>query len=145
MIRTILTASAVALVAGASALAQDYTLDPNFGEYSLSAGFLPDPAEINIVAGGSIDASHLGGSCTGNISDAPDARLQWGGGSFTIGARSSSDTTLVINAPDGSWYCADDTNGLDPALTMSAAGQYDIWVGTYGGGTASAVLYATEY
>lgn len=143
MTKTLLAAAAIIALSGASALAQDYTLDPNFGTYSLSAGFTPDPAELEIVAGGSIDAAGVG--CAGMISNAPDARLNWSGGRITIGARSSSDTTIVVNAPDGQFYCADDTNGLDPAVTLSGSGQYDIWVGTYGGGTASAVLYATEY
>ncbi len=145
MKKTFLTAIAIAAVASTAAIAQDYSLNPNFGTYSLNAGFLPDPSEVNIVAGGSINASRLGGSCAGNISNAPDVRLQWSGGRMTIGARSGSDTTLVVNGPDGSWYCNDDANGLDPAMVFNQSGQYDIWVGTYNGGTASAVLYVTEY
>src|SRR5690606_27745040 len=44
-----------------------------------------------------------------------------------------SDTTMVINAPDGQWYCNDDESGVDPGLTFSDAtsGQYDIWIGSY--------------
>lgn len=126
-----------------AAHAQDFTLEPNFGTYELSAGFTPDPATLDIVAGGGVNAANVG--CSGMISNAPDARLIWSGGQITIGAESSSDTTIVVNAPDGNWYCADDTNGFDPAVTLSGSGQYDIWVGTFGGGTASAVLYATEF
>jgi hypothetical protein len=140
---TLIASLAVSVAAFAgTASAQDYTLPPNYGTYELSAGFTPDPATLDIVAGGSVNAANVG--CAGMISNAPDARLMWSGGEITIGAESSADTTLVINAPDGQWYCADDTNGLDPAVTLSGSGQYDIWVGTFGG-TASAVLYATEF
>lgn len=142
MIRLLLTATAIALITNASAWSQDFTLEPNFGTYSLATGFTPDPAELPIIAGGTVDASSVG--CSGMISNAPDARLMWDGDAITIGARSDSDTTLIVNAPDGQWYCADDTNGLNPAVTLSGSGQYDIWVGTYGGGTANATLYATE-
>lgn len=145
MKKTFLTAVAIAAIASTAAIAQDYSLNPNFGTISLAPGFLPDPSEVNIVAGGSINASNLGGGCAGNISNAPDVRLQWSGGSMTIGARSGEDTTLVVNGPDGRWYCNDDSNGLDPAMAFNQGGQYDIWVGTYNGGTASAVFYVTEY
>jgi hypothetical protein len=140
---TFLTAIAVAAIASTAAIAQDYSLNPTYGTHSLNAGFLPDPAELPITAGGSLDASSVG--CAGAIANAPDARLMWGGGSMTIGANSNSDTTLVINAPDGQWYCSDDVNGLNPALSFSAAGQYDVWVGVYAGSTAPATLYVTEY
>ena len=31
------------------------------------------------------------------------------------------DTTLVINGPDGRWYCNDDFNGRDPQVLADAA------------------------
>ncbi len=137
------TAAVAALALSGASFAQDWSLSPNFGTASLSAGFAPDPYGVEVVAGGSINASNVG--CAGMISNAPDVRLQWSGGRITIGATSGSDTTLVVNAPDGSWYCSDDVNGFDPALVMSGSGQYDIWVGVYGGGTANATLYFTEF
>ena len=47
-----------------------------------------------------------------------------------IGGR---DTTLLVESPDQSLYCADDTElGPDAGMTRSGwkAGQYRIWVGT---------------
>jgi hypothetical protein len=40
---------------------------------------------------------------------------------------------MVINAPDASWHCNDDTFGLLPAIDFSApaTGRYDIWLGTF--------------
>ncbi len=138
-----LAASVAAVALTGAASAQDYSLSPNFGTFELSAGFMPDPAELEIVAGGTIDAARIG--CTGMITNAPDARLNWSGGTLTIGASSDYDTTLVINAPDGEWYCVDDVNGLDPAIRFNQSGQFDIWVGTFWDEPVPATLYATEY
>ena len=60
---------------------------------------------------------------------------------------SDADTTLVVNKPDGSWICDDDTNNRDPAISMTSpmSGQYDIWVGNYNGtDTPNATVYVTE-
>lgn len=143
MSKTLIAAAALAAFSTTAVLAQDYSLTPTYDTYTLNGGFLPDPYELDVVAGGSVEASNVG--CSGYISNAPDVRLMWNGGSIGIGARSSSDTTLVINAPDGNWYCSDDVDGFNPYLNLSGAGQYDIWIGTYDGGTANAVVYATEY
>ena len=147
--KTLLAASiAVAALTG-FASAQNVSLPPTFGEVSLAPGFLPDPYETNIVAGGTIDASSLGAGCVGMIADAPDYRLQYGAGGsqLFIGAHSDSDTTLVVNAPDGSWHCSDDYHGVDPLVGGPSpdAGQYDIWIGTYGSDPAPATLTITEY
>ncbi len=142
-IKTITMAAIAAAALCGAASAQDYSLNPNYGSTSLNPGFLPDPYQVGITAGGAVNAGNVG--CSGSISHAPDYRLQWGGGRIKIGATSGSDTTLVINAPDGQWYCSDDANGFDPELVLSDTGQYDIWVGTFDGGTASATLYFSEY
>lgn len=144
--------SAVAVLAGAclgSAAAQDYSLNPNYGAVNLSAGFTPDPYGVNVQSGGSTDVSNsIGGSCRGFVSNAPDVRLNYAAGSYPliISVNSSSDTTLVVNAPDGRWYCDDDSgvNGLNPMVRFNApaSGQYDIWVGTYGSASLQAATLA---
>ena len=90
-------------------------------------------------SGGSTDApSAIGGSCRGIIANAPDVRLNFTAGSLPliISANSGSDTTLIVNGPDGRWYCDDDggENGLNPAVRFNnpQSGRYEIWVGTYG-------------
>lgn len=145
MIRTVTCAAFAALAMGAAASAQNYSLNPNFGTFSLNAGFLPDPYTVNVIAGGNINANRLGSGCVGSISDAPDVRLNFNGGRISIGAESNADTTIVVNGPDGRWYCNDDFDGLNPRVTLSGSGQYDIWVGTFSGGTAQAVVYFTEF
>ncbi|MCS6931437.1 MAG: hypothetical protein NZM27_04420 [Acetobacteraceae bacterium] len=147
--RRALLASAVALfaIAGA-AVAQNPNLPPAYATLNLSAGFQPDPVVVNLVAGGNIDARRLGGNCVGMIANPPDVRLNYRSGAFPlfIGARSAADTTLVINLPNGQWLCNDDFQGLDPGVVLQnpPSGQYDIWVGTFGGATAPAQLLVSE-
>jgi len=65
-------------------------------------------------------------------------RLNYNAGSYPliISVRSNADTTLVVNGPDGSWYCDDDggNQGLNPSIRFNgpSSGRYEIWVGTYG-------------
>ena len=146
MLKTLALASVGVATLASASMAQDFTASPAFGEVQLSPGFLPDPHEVHLVAGGSLEASSINSSCSGSIANAPDYRLHFDGSTIYIGVRSSEDTTLVVNGPDGSWHCVDDVDGLNPFLGGSyGAGQYDIWVGTYGGGTTDATLYITEY
>ena len=125
-------------VAAAPATAQDYNADPNFGTVNLTSGFTPDPQVIAVRSGGEINASTVSQSCAGFISNAPDVRLNYTAGSLPliISVAADADTTLVVNGPDGSWYCDDDTgvHGLNPMVRFNSpkSGRYDIWVGTYG-------------
>lgn len=146
--KTLFAAVAMACIAGA-AVAQDASLTANFGEVRLRAGFTPDPYTVSITAGGSVDGSRLPGACTGSISDAPDFELTYTAGSLPLIFRtlSSEDTTLIINGPDGQWYCDDDSYGDGDAMVRfnhPQTGTYDVWVGKFGGGTASARLQITE-
>lgn len=141
-------ASALTAVA-MPAVAQDASRPANFGSRSLSVGFTPDPHSVQITAGGSIDASRLGGSCVGKISTAPDFKLTYTAGSLPLvfRTRSGEDTTLVINGPDGRWSCDDDSYGDGDAevrFNSPQSGVYDVWVGTYGDEPARANLLITE-
>ncbi|MDO1557995.1 peptidase S1 [Brevundimonas sp. 2R-24] len=128
---------AAGLCAGAAA-AQDYTGNPTYGTVNLRAGFQPDPYDVSVRSGGGIDATTRFDSCQGWIANAPDVRLNYTAGSslpLWISAHASADVTLVVNAPDGTWYCDDDSGeGLNPwvAFAKPQSGQYDIWIGTYG-------------
>jgi len=59
--------------------------------------------------------------------------------SLSVRVRSSTDTTLVIQGPDGTVRCGDDasSNKKDALVTDSnwQAGTYKIWVGTANPGT----------
>jgi hypothetical protein len=143
---------AAVLAAGAPALAQDASLDPVFGSVNLRAGFTPDPRSVDIVAGGTEDASKLGGACVGMVGEAPDYRLTYsaGGLPLNIWVYSDVDTTLVVNDPNGNWNCNDDGaggNGVNPGLRWAnpPSGVYDIWIGRFGTGDgAQSRLVFTE-
>lgn len=145
-------ALAATFVLPGAALAQNAGLTANYGEIRLDAGFTPDPYRVNLTAGGSIDAytdTDLPAACVGKISNAPDFEVTYSAGSLPLvfRTRSSVDTTLIINGPDGRWYCDDDSWGDGDAevrFNKPSSGTYDIWIGTYGSSTASASLLITE-
>jgi hypothetical protein len=153
IVRMFAAGAALAAVAAAGvAAAQNYSLNPAYGTVNLTAGFTPDPYVVNVASGGRNDASQtVSSSCRGFIAEAPDVRLNYRAGSFPliISVNSSADTTLVVNGPDGSWYCDDDggEQGLNPSLRFNSpqSGQYDIWVGTYGNASNQAAqLHISE-
>ncbi|MDB5421627.1 MAG: hypothetical protein JWR59_1574 [Brevundimonas sp.] len=133
-------------------MAQNSGLRPNFGSVRLQAGFNPDPHTVDIYAGGSIDAyedTDLPAACVGNISDAPDYSVTYTAGSLPLAFRavSGSDTTLIVNGPDGRWSCDDDSFGDgDPQVVFRrpSSGKYDVWVGVFGKSGAQATLGITE-
>ena len=100
----------------------DYTADPHFGLIELQAGFVLDPSVSEIVGGGGVDASYLGGGCVGYASLAPDVRLMWDGVSDELRiffkSDAGEDTSLLVNLPDGTWVCNDDAGSLDPLIEV---------------------------
>lgn len=122
-----------------SSAAIDMSAQANFGEIILRSGFTPDPHSIEMTAGGNIQAGSVNGSCSGFVSSSPDYEVTYrDAGSFplTFAFTAKGDTTLMINGPDGSWYCDDDSGGNgNPRVVFSDAsdGVYDVWVGSYSG------------
>ena len=152
VLQSILASCSLLLPIGSAA--QDPFSNPSFGEVSLISGFDPDPHAVSIYAGGSVDlsVSRLV-DCVGFVSDAPDYRVVYDSDnqqrSLSFYAESESDTVLLINDPDGEWYCNDDYSdelGLASGLDFSSpqSGVYDIWVGSYENEFSSATLYVTE-
>lgn len=115
----------------------NYGLTPTYGSHTISSG-QADVLHIRLMSGGPNDAARrIGGSCVGFIANAPDYRVYYSsqpGLPLAFRVESPHDTTLVINGPNGNWYCNDDSVGLDPEFVFSNAvqGQYDVWVGSYG-------------
>jgi hypothetical protein len=135
---------------GGQAMQPDVTADPLYGTMDLTSGFMPDPQQMQVLAGGPNSADPLGPACRGYINSVrPDARLNFQAGQLPlyIYVQSQADTTLAVNLPNGQWLCNDDNQGLNPGITVQPAmsGQYDIWVGTYSSGsTPPATLYVSE-
>jgi hypothetical protein len=150
-----LAALAASIVWANGAAAQDVTLTPTFGTLSLTASVAPNLHSIDIVAGGRVEASATvgtdmaGNPCRGAIANAPDYRLHYTAGTvpLVISVISRLDTTLIINAPDGSWHCSDDGRGWPNPMILFAepeSGRYDIWIGAYDGGNPEATLNILE-
>jgi hypothetical protein len=149
MMRKVALIAALATLVAGPVAAQNAGLTANYGEINLRSGFTPDPYRVQVTAGGSVNGGALPGSCTGMISEAPDFEVSYSAGSLPLVFRtlSSSDTTLIINGPDGSWSCDDDSYGDGDAevrFNRPQSGTYDVWIGTFGGGTSSATLLITE-
>ncbi|HEY0116042.1 MAG TPA: hypothetical protein VGB54_10005 [Allosphingosinicella sp.] len=139
MKKVIIFAAAAVAVAVPAIAAPNPNGAPISGQVTLSAGFANDPRVVNVRAGGTNNANSIAGSCAGFISDNPDYRVHYSSGSLPliISVAARTDTTLVINGPDGRWYCDDDSgNGSNPSVRFNspASGRYEIWVGTYSSG-----------
>jgi len=134
----------LALLGGSTALAQtdagDDLAPAAFLTMNLQAGFPLDPFIVSLNGGGEIDAATLDDMCVGFIAEAPSFTVNWEGEveAFDIFYHSDFDPTLVLQLPDGSYLCNDDAsdNLLDPELTVEApaAGEYNLWVGSYDAG-----------
>ncbi|MGD1991951.1 MAG: hypothetical protein PVI59_02050 [Anaerolineae bacterium] len=131
----------------------DFSAEPNFGTLELESGFTPDPQEVEVVSGGTVDVAslQLDGDCTGYATGAPDFRINWTGASANLRiffvADGGEDATMIINDATASWYCNDDYAGLDPLVDIQnpPEGQYDIWVGSHSSDEfIPGTLYITE-
>jgi serine protease Do len=122
----------------------------NFGVHRIQGGFTPDPKRINVVSGGNINVANLGhGNCNGFATRQPDAIVHYSNpaGFLRFFVVAQGDTTLVVNDPNSNWVCNDDAVGTNPMVDMNrpAAGQYDIWIGSYESGSQlRGNLYITE-
>ncbi len=158
MIRTLIAAAlGMALLTGCAVGGQQSVGGTTGGTtgrtVTLRAGFQPDPHIVPLAAGGTFAASARSASCSGYIADAPDVTLNFTGtgGDLHIFVEAEKDTTLVVRAPNGTWYCNDDDDlgdTWDPWITVfrAATGRYSIWVGTFTRGSyPAATLYISEF
>lgn len=111
-------------------------LGSNYGTVTLAAGFNPDPHVVEGTTGPEINAATKARACEGWIARTPDhvfvaatdfplMRLVVNGG--------ETDTTLVVERPDGTFLCDDDGGGARQPVVAGtfAAGSYKVWVGTF--------------
>lgn len=126
--------------------------EPLYGRLELEFDFVPDPYEIELLAGGADDVEViLGEGCVGFVNGInPDVVLNYAAGPnpLYIYGTSEFDTSLVVLDPTGQWHCNDDAlgRGLDPGVEFiaPASGNYAIWVGTLDGNMVEAVLSISE-
>jgi hypothetical protein len=130
----------------------DYQANGKYGEANMSAGFSPDPYSIGMTAGGNVDVSYLGGSCSGFASTSPDLRINFGGGGSSLlriyFVGTNGDPKMIVNDPYGNFYCVNDSFGtVNPTIDFNnpAGGTYDVWIGSYAANTTvTGTLYMTE-
>lgn len=95
-----------------------------------------------VVAGGSVNLHERAQACGieahGHVAPAPDFTLYYqapqADAELRLGVTADCDTVLLVNDLNAAWLFNDDTDGLNPAISIPAAasGRYDIWVGTFG-------------
>jgi hypothetical protein len=102
--------------------------------------FAPDPMQLKGVTGGQSTAASVAGTaetetgaCLGYMDSQPYHRLELKSRFryLSIVASSSTDTTILIKGPGGTW-CNDDFQGKDAGISGEwLPGNYDVWVGQY--------------
>lgn len=107
----------------------------------------------DLVAGGSISlfnsCNHTG--AYGHVAEAPDFTLYYtapeANAELQFAATGDCDTLLLVNDLRADWVFNDDSEGLNPAISIPNAesGRYDIWVGTYGPDLCRANFTVTAY
>jgi hypothetical protein len=133
-----------AAVSGASDTAR--AQQSMFGGADLTSGFLPDPHVLQGQSGGNVEANRVNPDCRGYISPHPSHIVNLRGNFRWMRAfvESSGDTTIMIQTPQNTVICDDDTYGLNPAVEQAwGPGMYRIWVGSYQQG--SAVPYTLKF
>jgi len=101
-----------------------------------AAGFPLDPFLLSLQGGGSVEASTLSEGCTGYIPANPTVTVDYKGKADLLRAFffSDGDPVLVVQTPDGSYLCNDDTSRLvlDPTVEIAkpVQGRYNVWVGS---------------
>jgi hypothetical protein len=128
-----MTKTTTSILLALSALALGACGGGSAAPIALAPGFALTQATGN--AGGLRDASGMGAGCLGNIPESPQHVLNVSGAlpNLTIMVNGgSSDTTLVVHLPDGSYRCNDDTDGLNPVVVGPVgAGTVEVFVGSY--------------
>lgn len=117
-----------------------------YRDFTLGAGFTPDPQRSRGTTGGPRDARSYGKACVGNIDTTPDHRLTVTDTlDLRIYVESTTDSSLVVVGPNRTW-CDDDSHGnLDPEISgVFAPGQYQIFVGTNAPGGGDYTITLTE-
>ncbi len=103
----------------------NYALPPTYGSVDLAAGFMPDPYEVGVYAGGTIASDGvLAGCYAGWIAEAPDFRLN-----FTAGTNpriSIQDNILFGKLAYGHAFAQQKINSLIADVVASLALRDDI-------------------
>jgi hypothetical protein len=90
------------------------------------------------ISGGPVSAQGMNPQCRGFVNPVPNQTLMLTTpfNFLRLWVRSQGDTTLIVRAPNGQLFCADDTYGVNPGVDLQGAmpGNYQIFVGSYSQG-----------
>ncbi len=117
-----------------------------YRDFTLGAGFMPDPQYGTGQTGGPVNASRYGNHCIGNVDATPDHTLTVTSPvDLRLYVNSTVDSTLLIAGPNVVW-CDDDSHGnLDAEIKARfEPGTYHIYIGHIGGHTGEYRLTITE-
>jgi hypothetical protein len=136
------------VVSVAPALADDILIGtdtPTWGEINIGIIEFSDPFIVTFNSGGPFNAAEQEGiaeNCRGYVTGNPNHRVNIVSDEvdlLRIMFVAVGDTTLIVQFPDGSWLCNDDSGNGDFALSPSvdianpAEGPYNVWVGSFSG------------
>ncbi len=117
---------------------------PTAGAITLATGFQPDPTTATGTAGGTVDATTMNPACRGYVQPQPNHTLLASSAFASLRVLvngGNEDTTLVVQKPDGTFVCDDDTEGRNPVVQFATTpGMHRIWVGSYQPGTTPAYV-----
>jgi hypothetical protein len=129
----------------------DYSAPAIAGSTTLTSGFDPDPFSVEVTAGGAVNVDYLGADCLGYPTSEPSFSVTYSAGSATLlrfYVSAPGDTTLIVNTPDTSFLCGDESFGTsNPAIDFEnpSSGRYDVWVAPFQWDQSlDATLYVTE-
>jgi serine protease Do len=105
------------------------------GSVTLAADFTPDPYTATGSAGGPVDASTMNPACRGFVSAQPNQTLMASTAFANLRILVNGghqDATLMVQKPDGSFVCDDDSEGRHPIVQFQTTpGLHRVWIGSY--------------
>ena len=145
--KKILAAVAILLGTAGVAAACPAWQNGGFSSFYTTGSDLYLPNNYNVVAGGNVSLRNCNWNHTGFLTSPSTVQFRIDGleqyGRIQFRAVSNCDTVLFIYDSRGEpWFDDDGLGNFNPELTMlnPASGIYNVWVGTYGGGTCNAQL-----
>lgn len=106
---------------------------PQHHTHELTMGFVPDPLIVSGSTLGTRNANTLGEGCSGFISEAPNETILLKSSSLFLRffAVSSTNLSLVVRKPDGTYLCNADRFGEHPAVQGHLEpGIYEVFLAT---------------
>lgn len=117
------------------------SLEASFAELASRARTVDTRVSVTHRLGFELGSTTLGDAgdrrCRGHTGQAPDLTAAISGrpqGDLVFAAEGDFDTTLAVLAPDGTWYCDDDSGrGTQAVLAISdpGPGTYAVWLGSF--------------